>query len=145
MHAIRDAQITDAPAIVSLLEALDYPGTDDFIKDRLLQLINHPDERLLVSVENEVVTGVISLHFIPQLALAGDFCRISYLCVSGETRGKGTGKALEEHAVHMARQRGCDRIEVHCHSRRTDAHRFYGRQGYAESPKYLCKSLKIVP
>ncbi len=142
MHTIRDAQLADAPQIVSLLEALDYPGTDYFIKDRLLQLLGHPDEKLLVSVENEVVTGVISLHFIPQLALPGDFCRISYFCVDSQARGAGTGKALEERAVNIATQRGCDRIEVHCHSRRTDAHRFYFRQGYSESPKYLCKSIK---
>jgi|SRR5471030_814833 len=141
MHTIRDAQITDAPRIVSLLDALDYPGTDHFINDRLRQLLNHPDEKLLVSVENEVVTGFISLHFIPQLALPGDFCRISYFCVDSEVRGSGTGKALEEHAVRIATQRGCDRIEVHCNSRRTDAHRFYFRQGYTESPKYLCKSI----
>ena len=142
MPTIRDAQITDAPRIVNLLEALGYPGTGDFINDRITQLLRHPDEKLLVSVENEVVTGVISLHFIPQLALAGDFCRISYFCVGSDARGNGTGKALEEHAVDIATQRGCDRIEVHCHARRTDAHRFYFRQGYSESPKYLCKSIK---
>jgi len=142
MLTIRDAQLADAPSIAGLLEALDYPGTEYFIQDRLVQLLNHPDETLLVSVENQRVTGVISLHFIPQLALADDFCRISYFCVDAQARGNGTGKALEEHAVAIARQRGCDRIEVHCHARRSAAHRFYFRQGYAESPKYLCKSLK---
>lgn len=142
MHTIREARMADAPSIVSLLDALGYPGTDVFINDRLLQLLSHPDETLLVSVENEIVTGVISLHFIPQIALAGDFCRISYFCISSGARGKGTGKALEERAVEIATQRGCDRMEVHSHSRRTGAHRFYSRQGYAESPKYLYKSLK---
>ncbi|HZE85293.1 MAG TPA: hypothetical protein VE035_13355 [Puia sp.] len=42
----------------------------------------------------------------------------------------------------MARSRKCDRIEVHCHLRRKDAHRFYEQQGYTDSPKYLIKSLK---
>jgi hypothetical protein len=32
-------------------------------------------------------------------------------------------------------------MEVHCHSRRSEAHRFYARQGYIESPKYLMKML----
>jgi GNAT superfamily N-acetyltransferase len=48
---------------------------------------------------------------------------------------------MEEYVVMLAKERGCDRIEVHCHSRRTDAHRFYSRQGYEESPKYLMKRL----
>ncbi|WP_139803611.1 GNAT family N-acetyltransferase, partial [Cronobacter sakazakii] len=82
-----------------------------------------------------------SLHFIPQLALKGDFCRISYFCVSSNARSKGIGRLLESEGETLARARGCDRIEVHCHSRRSDAHRFYYRQGYTESPKYLCKSL----
>ena len=85
--------------------------------------------------------GVLSLHFIPQLALEGDFCRISYFCVSSNARSKGIGRLLESEGEALARARGCDRIEVHCHSRRSDAHRFYYRQGYTESPKYLCKSL----
>ena len=84
----------------------------------------------------------IGLHFMVQLALPGDFCRITYFCVSDAARGSGVGRALEEAAEALARARGCDRIEVHCHQRRTDAHRFYYRQGYEESPKYLMKSCR---
>lgn len=89
----------------------------------------------------EPVVGVIGLHFISQLADLGDYCRITYFCVSPHCRSQGTGAALEAQAVDLARARGCDRIEVHCHSRRTQAHQFYYRQGYTESPKYLIKSL----
>lgn len=141
MNQIREAQIGDAARIAALLAALDYPGTDDFIEARLRQLLDSADERVLVSEDHGVVNGFISLHFIPQLARRGDFCRISYFCVSPDARGSGIGAQLEQLAVEIARQRGCDRIEVHCHSRRSAAHRFYHRQGYGESPKYLCKSL----
>lgn len=85
------------------------------------------------------MNGVIPLYFIPQLALPDDFCRISYFSVGSEAMGKGAGKALEEYAVIVAMERGCDQIEVHCNSRRTDVHRFYFRQGYSKSQKYLCK------
>ncbi|AHB70531.1 hypothetical protein P262_03037 [Cronobacter malonaticus] len=61
--------------------------------------------------------------------------------MSSNARSKGIGRLLESEGETLARARGCDRIEVHCHSRRSDAHRFYYRQGYTESPKYLCKSL----
>ncbi|NDL63015.1 GNAT family N-acetyltransferase [Enterobacteriales bacterium SAP-6] len=106
------------------------------------QLLAHPDETLLVAEEDNSILGVVSLHFIPQLALAGDFCRISYFCVDPAARGKGIGNALESRAQELALARRCDRIEVHCHARRTDAHRFYYRQGYAESPLYFCKRIK---
>jgi hypothetical protein len=49
---------------------------------------------------------------------------------------------LEAEITVQAQRRQCDRIEVHCHSRREDAHRFYYRQGYFESPKYLIKTYR---
>jgi len=141
MIEIKAPSVSDAAAISGLLHALGYPGTESFIEQRILQLLSHPDEALLVASDNGKVVGVISLHFIPQLALRGDFCRVSYLCVSEDVRGQGIGALLESHAVKLAQQRGCDRIEVHCHTRRTDAHRFYNRHAYVESPKYFFKSL----
>ncbi|MHB0807522.1 GNAT family N-acetyltransferase [Stutzerimonas nitrititolerans] len=141
MIEIKTPSLADAPAISALLESLGYPGTHAFIERRVTQLITLPDASLLVAVDSGEVIGVISLHFIPQLALNGDIYRISYLCVSERARGRGVGALLEEHAESLARQRGCDRIELHCHERRTDAHRFYHRQQYLESPKYLYKSL----
>ncbi len=142
MITTRAATPADALAISALLTELDYPETSRFIERRIAELLAHPDEALLVAEEDGVLLGVLSLHFIPQLALEGAFCRISYFCVNGSARGKGIGRLLESEAEALARSRGCDRIEVHCHSRRSDAHRFYYRQGYSESPKYLCKSLE---
>jgi GNAT superfamily N-acetyltransferase len=141
MTAIRDARLDDAAQIAALMTALGYPDTEAFIAARVEQQLRHPDARLLVAVEGTQVLGVISLHFIPQIALAGDFCRISYLCVDGTARSRGVGAMLEQRAVELACERGCDRIELHCHSRREEAHRFYFRQGYEESPKYLMKML----
>jgi ribosomal protein S18 acetylase RimI-like enzyme len=88
------------------------------------------------------ILGFLSLHFIPQIALEGDFARISYFSIDQTARGEGIGRQLEEYAATIARERGCELIEVHCHTRRTRAHAFYYRQGYKESPKYLIKRLK---
>jgi GNAT superfamily N-acetyltransferase len=136
---LREARVDDADAIVGLLDALGYPGTEPFIRDRIARLLAHPDESLLVAVDGTRVVGVISLHFIPQLAVAGDFCRISYLCVDEGMRGAGVGAMLEARAVELARARGCDRVELHCHARRVGAHGFYERLGYGESPRYYVK------
>jgi GNAT superfamily N-acetyltransferase len=141
MVVIRTACESDVDAISGLMTSLGYPGTQSLIHARITQLLAHPDEKLLVATNGSEVIGVISLHFIPQLAMSGDFCRVSYLCVTEAARGNGVGAALESRATELAIARGCDRIEVHCHSRRVDAHRFYDRQGYLESPKYLLKSL----
>ena len=130
------------PNTTALLNQLGYPGTEGFLDRRIKALAGDPDEELVVGEENGEVLAVLSIHFIPQLAVLGPFARISYFCIDGDHRGKGMGRELEEYCEAVARQRGCDRIELHCHSRRTDAHRFYQQQGYEESPKYLMKKLK---
>ena len=138
---LRPAAPGDGAALLELLRQLGYPDAASFIHRRVCELAAHPDALLLVAeVEGEVL-GVISLHFIPQLAVAGDFCRISYLCVGEGARSAGVGALLEAAAVAEAQRRGCDRIELHCHERRVHAHRFYARQGYVESPKYLMKKV----
>lgn len=139
---IRDAQQDDAPMLVELLASLDYPTHAGFIESQISRMQANSDSMLWVSVIDQQVCGFISLHFIPQLPLEGDFCRISYLCVSGEHRGAGIGQQLLDQAEQLAREKGCDRMEVHSHSRRVRAHQFYARADYQESPKYLIKRLR---
>jgi GNAT superfamily N-acetyltransferase len=138
---IRHAQQTDWPSIVRLLDQLDYPDTGKFLEARLAQLLDDPAEIFLVWEDDAAILGFLSLHFIPQIALEGDFARISYFSIDETARSKGIGRHLEEHATQLARERGCELIEVHCHTRREKAHAFYFRQGYEESPKYLVKRL----
>jgi GNAT superfamily N-acetyltransferase len=138
--SIRRAQISDWQRIARLLDQLEYPGTEAFIEGRLATMLADPAEIILVWDESGIL-GFLSLHFIPQIALPGDFARISYFAVDENARSLGIGLQLEEAATRLARERGCTLMEVHCHSRRTRAHEFYRRQGWEESPKYLVKRL----
>ncbi len=139
--SIRLAQSSDGPAIKRLLDQLGYAGTGHFLPQKLERMLADPDERVLVYETTVGVVAFVSVHFIPQIAVAGDFARISYFSVDDSVRGQGIGREMEEYVVMLATERGCDRIEVHCHERRVEAHRFYFRQGFGESPKYLMKRL----
>ena len=139
---IREARADDWQDIEELLEQLGYPNTEMFMQEKIEKLILHPDEELLVFEEADKVVACISMHYIPQLGLVGETAIISYLVVSNAIRSKGIGRKLEEYCAELARKRNCDNIQVHCHSRRTEAHRFYARQGFVEAPKYFSKSLK---
>lgn len=139
---IRPVEAADATALARLLTELGYAGTETFIANKIGQQLAHPDALLLIAVDQQQVLGFISLHFIPQIALPGDFCRISYFCVSSPARSTGVGAQLEARAEAEARARDCDRIELHCNERRVRAHQFYYCHGYEESPKYLLKRLK---
>jgi GNAT superfamily N-acetyltransferase len=138
---IRKATIEDEPIIEKLLDQLDYSDTKPFLKQKIEIIDQNPNSGLFVYELNENVVAFICVDFTPQLALKGDFARISYLSVDSSVRSKGIGKQLEEFCMSLAKERGCNRIELHCHERRKDAHRFYYRQGYVESPKYLMKML----
>ena len=138
---IREAKVEDWKDISELSEQLGYPETEAFMQEKIEKLVLHPDEELLVFEEDHKVVACISMHYIPQLGLTGDTAIISYLVVSNAIRSKGIGRMLEEYCTDLARKRNCDRIQVHCHSRRTDAHRFYARQGFNEAPKYFSKML----
>lgn len=139
---IRKATLADADKLTILLTQLGYPGTEGFIREKIVQLDEHADAELLVAVEYGEILGFISIHFVPQIALPGSFARVSYLCVGEEAQNRGIGRLLISYCEALARERACDRIEVHCHSRRVKAHEFYYRQGFEESPKYLTKRLR---
>jgi ribosomal protein S18 acetylase RimI-like enzyme len=140
---IRRARLSDAPQIADLLQQLGYPVSADLVRGQLAALLRDRTEDLLVAeaVDTRVI-AFLSMHCVPQISVEGGFARISYLCVDKEMRSKGLGKQLEREACRLAAERGCDRIELHCHARRTDAHGFYARQGYTESPKYFVKRLR---
>ncbi|WP_158798033.1 GNAT family N-acetyltransferase [Pedobacter sp. L105] len=138
---IRKAKEQDASAIRTLLEQLGYPTPDGLVESKLSRMLDHPDERLFVYEEDNAVIAVMSLHFVPQLALIGDFATISYFVVDETIRSKGIGKAMEEHCTALAIERGCEKIQVHSNIRRTKAHQFYERQGFQESSKDFFKKL----
>lgn len=142
MPRVREARRDDVVTIARLLAQLGYPASDELIDRRLQQQLDHDDACLLVAEGDDAqLLGFISLHFIAQLALEGDFCRISYLCVDSTARSRGIGELLVQAAEQRARGRGCDRIELHCDVRREAAHRFYERLGYEDAPKYFRRSL----
>ncbi|HEX8020650.1 GNAT family N-acetyltransferase [Mucilaginibacter sp.] len=139
--AIRSATVADHAAISNLLTQLGYPGTEDFLPGNLEKMLEQSSSQVLVYEDDGDVAGFIAIDFLTQLVVKGDFIRISCFSVDENTRGKGIGKTLEDYITELGKERNADRIEVHCHTRRVDAHRFYYRQGYSESPKYLIKSL----
>jgi ribosomal protein S18 acetylase RimI-like enzyme len=140
---IRRAKLSDAAQIGRLLRQLGYPVSVRFVHRQLNALLTDQNEDLLVAEAHDTrIVAFLAMHCIPQIAFEGGFARISYLCVDKQMRSRGLGKMLEREACRLAVQRGCDRIELHCHARRTKAHAFYTRQGYMESPKYFVKRLR---
>jgi GNAT superfamily N-acetyltransferase len=139
--SIRKAIINDKERIVDLLEQLGYPDTGSFIEEKMISIFNNAKASLLVYEVETTVVAFMAIDFITQIALKGDFARISYFAVDDKYRSNGIGKEMEEYFEKLAKEKNCDRTELHCSDYRTEAHKFYFRQGYVESPKYLMKKI----
>lgn len=140
--AIRPATSRDTEQICQLLDELGgYDNTKEFMSNRIGHIMHHPDHYLLVYEVSGGLLGLASLHIIPELGLMADTAILRYLVVSTKSRGQGVGKQLEERCVEIAKRRGCGQIQLHCAERREQAHAFYRRQGYLESPKWFTKEL----
>ena len=85
--------------------------------------------RVLAASRDGVVVGVAGIRPM-ELLYAGRILQIDDLVVDEAARSLGVGQALIEAVKVLAKSEG--RAEVHLDSamRRTDAHRFYDREGF---------------
>lgn len=138
---VRSAKISDSEAIRDMLDQLGYPLTTKHIEDKLELLLNSSSDAVYVYEDNLDVVGFITLHFSIQLAFENNFCEIGYFVIDSRVRSQGVGRQLEEKACKVAKENGCDQINVFSMAHRADAHRFYERQGYTHIQKFFEKQL----
>lgn len=70
--------------------------------------------------------------------------RVLYIddLVTGERwRSRGYGKALNDHLTKLAEDAGCDYVTLDSGTVRTDAHRFYFREGYVITSFHFRRAL----
>lgn len=113
---------------------------DRFSKIYRAQLADERYECLVWEGESGV-SGVLNLRFEAQLHHGGWIAEILEFAVGGTSRGRGIGSALLRQGCRRAGQRGCMQIEAACHQRRTDAHRFYIREGLGQEHFKFSKAL----
>jgi GNAT superfamily N-acetyltransferase len=140
---VRAATPGDAPAIAALLEQLGYPTTIDAAEARLSRLAISPADDVLVAEQAGVgVAGLLVLHRAAVLHHDLDVAIIMALVVDELRRGLGIGERLVRWAAAIARERGCERLQVTTHLRRADAHRFYERLGFEHTGRRYVLSLE---
>ena len=80
------------------------------------------------------VVGTLQLTFIPGLTRGGaERLLIEAVRIASSRRGEGLGGDLIRWAIERGRERGCGLVQLTSDTRRTDAHRFYERLGFAKS------------
>ncbi|MEE8119333.1 MAG: GNAT family N-acetyltransferase [Gammaproteobacteria bacterium] len=81
-----------------------------------------------------LLAGFLQLTFIPGSTYTGrSRALIEGLRVNATLRGQGTGQALVNEAIQLAREAGCCMVQLTSNKQRTDALRFYESLGFVHS------------
>jgi GNAT superfamily N-acetyltransferase len=134
---LRRATGADVRAIVELIAADQIGATRDggdlTPYERAFAAIDaDPAQLLVVADDGDAVAGTLQLTFIPGLARRGALrAQVDAVRVRADLRGRGLGQALVAWAIDEARRRGCALVQLTSDKRREEAHRFYGRLGFA--------------
>ena len=143
---IRKAEGDDGQHVLRLLTRLGYDVQNERGRAVYRRLLKDEDQAIVVFEEGGQVLGMIGLSIRPQLHHCGPVATIDELVVDEQARGRGIGTALLREAIALARQRGCDVVEVMSAHHRTRAHEFYLSQGFVSyGLKLVCVVLCKKP
>jgi GNAT superfamily N-acetyltransferase len=130
---IRAAVAADGPEIARLLTALGHPTAVADIAERWPAWSAAGNGALVAVGPGGELAGLATLHHTHVLHRPRPVGRITALVIDESVRGQGVGRALVAAAEEALGGLGCGQLEITCHMRRTDAHRFYERIGYEKT------------
>lgn len=126
---IRAIETRDADTVADLVSQLGYRRSAPEIALWIECVNGSAQQTALVACLGDEVVGWIEVSIEHRLQSA-PFALIGGLVVADGVRGQGIGRLLCQSAEDWARGRGLDKLRVTSRSTRTDAHRFYLRDGY---------------
>ena len=91
--------------------------------------VSNVNHYCIVAENNHEVIAFLNLRFEEQLHHCERVAEVMEFSVSPAYRSQGIGKQMLEEAARIAREQGCSQIELATNQLRSDAHRFYLREG----------------
>ncbi|EGT3575110.1 aminoalkylphosphonate N-acetyltransferase [Citrobacter amalonaticus] len=139
---IRHATAQDTDAVYALVCELkqatfDYPA----FRTGFAANLKDPAIRYQLALLDGQAVGLIGLHLQYHLHHANWIGEIQELVVMPQARGLKIGSRLLTWAEQEAREAGAEMTELSTSVKRHDAHRFYLREGYAQSHFRFTKAL----
>ena len=102
--------------------------SNNFDKNINTTYLSDPSSVTLVSVDNDTITGVASLHIIKKLTRTLGL--IEDVAVNENYRGKGIGKKLVEKLIGIASEKGCDKTVLNSSEKNSE---FYEKIGFEKN------------
>jgi len=128
---IREMTAKDAEAVNTLSKQLGYPLSIGQTLQNINAVLQNKDRTAFVAeYENKIVGWIgaaqaVMIEVMPH-------CEINGLVIDEHHRGIGVGKLLIDRVKHWAKEKGNDKIGLHCNVKRTEAHLFYQHLGFTE-------------
>ena len=128
----REITTGDAAAAAKLSEELGYPVSTEGMEQRIQSLAGLADHVVYVACLTGEVVGWIDVSVTCHLQ-EEPRAEIGGLVVSSTVRGGGIGRVLVECAERWTVHRGLNTLVVRSQISRDAAHRFYIREGFAQT------------
>jgi GNAT superfamily N-acetyltransferase len=142
---IDEMKDSDLPTVRILAEQLGYPADIAELTRRFHTIMKSQDHNLFVARNgDQQVVGWVHVGKEMSSLLADDRADIGALVVDTKVRSQGIGASLMKTAEKWASERNLKLMRVRSNMKRSDAHRFYQRQGYeiVKSWHLFTKNLK---
>ena len=140
--SFRRAREGDVAAIVQLLAAdplgsqreRDVEPLPEEYLEAFRSIDGDANQQLILAHQGENIVGVLQLTLIPSLTYQGSWRgQIEGVRVAEAARSEGVGRRLVEHAISLARERGCRMVQLTTDKRRPRAIAFYEKLGFVAS------------
>ena len=128
---VREMTIDDVHAVNLLSQQLGYPLSMQQTLQNINSVVKSKDHIAFVAVIENRIAGWIGAAQAIMIEVM-PHCEINGLVIDENHRGKGTGKLLVEKVKHWAKEKGNDKLTLHCNIKRTEAHLFYEHLGFKE-------------
>jgi PhnO protein len=142
-HKIRPAVLSDVDIIYKFICHLEEQSFDlESFNEKFADNLENPDLIYLVAVnEEDDAIGFISCHGQSLLHHEGKVFEIQEMYVGKNYRGKGVGKALFIELQEKLSKTDCESLEVTTNASRSDARKFYTKQGFQQTHVKFVKEL----
>lgn len=123
--------IEDANGVNMLSKQLGYPLLIEQTLQNIIAITRSKDHTAFVAIDKDKIVGWIGVAYSIMIEVM-PHCEINGLVIDENYRGKGVGKLLIEHVKQWAKQKGVDKLSLHCNIKRTEANLFYQHLGFTE-------------
>ena len=122
---IRELKFTDYSHVIQIWKE---SFSNKFEQEINTKYLSDPNSITLVSVDNNTITGVASLHIINKLTRTLGL--IEDVAVNENYRGKGIGKKLVQKLIELASDKKCDKIVLNSSNKNSA---FYKKIGFEKN------------